>query len=226
MNQNIASNIQMQEKNDYNDSANYSNPTPKIWFFISYGNWFLSKTEKQQVQGSDSWFNSPSKISQAINRPEKIEKIDLSKIEILVTKDPELLQQYYDLREREYRKKLGFENYNGQETTHDKTGDIMLGVFNGKVVAGARIDFSNKNKSMYNDNPEIGFNYKDIIKKFDPTFQDGDVYSEICGVVDDNLGDKFFMKFAADVMASNGVIHAIDAVILPPGVDVSKFVKK
>jgi uncharacterized surface protein with fasciclin (FAS1) repeats len=29
-----------------------------------------------------------------------------------------------------------------------------------------------------------------------------------------------------DVEASNGVIHAIDAVILPPGVDVSKLVKK
>ena len=31
---------------------------------------------------------------------------------------------------------------------------------------------------------------------------------------------------AADVAASNGVIHAIDAVILPPGVDVAKLVKK
>lgn len=31
---------------------------------------------------------------------------------------------------------------------------------------------------------------------------------------------------AADVMASNGVIHAIGAVILPPGVDVAKLVKK
>jgi uncharacterized surface protein with fasciclin (FAS1) repeats len=30
---------------------------------------------------------------------------------------------------------------------------------------------------------------------------------------------------AADVMASNGVIHAIDAVILPPGVDVAKLLK-
>lgn len=30
----------------------------------------------------------------------------------------------------------------------------------------------------------------------------------------------------ADVAASNGVIHAIDAVILPPGVDVTPFVKK
>ena len=30
---------------------------------------------------------------------------------------------------------------------------------------------------------------------------------------------------APDVMASNGVIHAIDAVILPPGVDVTKLVK-
>ena len=30
----------------------------------------------------------------------------------------------------------------------------------------------------------------------------------------------------ADVMASNGVIHAIDAVILPPGVDVAKLIKK
>jgi uncharacterized surface protein with fasciclin (FAS1) repeats len=31
---------------------------------------------------------------------------------------------------------------------------------------------------------------------------------------------------AADVAASNGVIHAIDAVILPPGVDVAKLLKK
>jgi uncharacterized surface protein with fasciclin (FAS1) repeats len=31
---------------------------------------------------------------------------------------------------------------------------------------------------------------------------------------------------AADVMASNGVIHAIDAVILPPDVDVAKLLKK
>jgi uncharacterized surface protein with fasciclin (FAS1) repeats len=30
----------------------------------------------------------------------------------------------------------------------------------------------------------------------------------------------------ADVAASNGVIHAIDAVILPPGVDVAKLIKK
>ena len=30
----------------------------------------------------------------------------------------------------------------------------------------------------------------------------------------------------ADVAASNGVIHAIDAVILPPGVDVAKLLKK
>lgn len=31
---------------------------------------------------------------------------------------------------------------------------------------------------------------------------------------------------SADVMADNGVIHAIDAVILPPGVDVAKLLKK
>ncbi|MBF8253147.1 MAG: Fasciclin protein [Actinobacteria bacterium] len=31
---------------------------------------------------------------------------------------------------------------------------------------------------------------------------------------------------AADVMASNGVIHAIDAVILPPGVDVAALLNK
>ena len=30
---------------------------------------------------------------------------------------------------------------------------------------------------------------------------------------------------AADVPASNGVIHAIDAVILPPGVDVAALIK-
>jgi hypothetical protein len=30
----------------------------------------------------------------------------------------------------------------------------------------------------------------------------------------------------ADIPASNGVIHAIDAVILPPGVDVAALIKK
>lgn len=34
------------------------------------------------------------------------------------------------------------------------------------------------------------------------------------------------MVVAADVMASNGVIHAINAVILPPDVDVAKLLKK
>ncbi len=34
------------------------------------------------------------------------------------------------------------------------------------------------------------------------------------------------MVVAADVMASNGIIHAIDAVILPPDVDVAKLLKK
>ncbi len=186
----------MQTLSQENNQEENNNLQNGEWFLAFQNKWFLSKESKAVLPGHDSWFQNPLQATKIVHKANKRKKVDMSEVSFQLTKDPELLQQYYDLRERNYRAKLGFENYNGQETDYDKTGDIFLEVLNGKTVFGARVDFSNKNKLMYNDNPDNGFYYKDVIKKFDQSFQDHDIYSEICGLVfDGKIENHAFIKF-------------------------------
>jgi hypothetical protein len=187
------------------DSLGQMHPDPRLWFYIPHGRWFLGKKDNIPFQGSDSWFQSPDKIINALRRLIEEKKIDLSLVKVGFTKNPKWLHQYYALRERVYRKQLGFESYEGGETSYDRAGKIIVAILDGKVVAGVRVDSSSDHKMMCNDNPEKGFLYKDIIREFDPTFQEGDVYSEICGLaIDKKMGGIFFANFVARVMKYAG----------------------
>lgn len=161
------------------------------WFSMPQKEWFLVEGRHKISSGMDSWF-SPDYQENLLDLLESRK----SNIELVFTKDPDLLKQYYNLREKSYRQKLGFDKYSGAENDFDKKSDIVVGLQNGKVVAGARIDFSNRQEFMYNDQPKNNFFYKDLLKKYDPNFNN-DLYSEICGLVigkqvRDNL---FFPKF-------------------------------
>lgn len=162
-----------------------------IWFSFPQSQWFLSRSIPNNfINGIDKWFFDKNKFTQSFVNANftnknfiKEKTAEANKIELVFTKDPTLLEQYYKLREDTYRTELGFEKYDGSENDFDRRGEIMIATQNNNVVAGARLDLSSANKNMYNDYPEHGFVYRDIIKKFDPTFSDDDIYSEICGLV-------------------------------------------
>lgn len=56
-----------------------------------------------------------------------------------VSNDPQLLAQYYSLREKCFRKELGLPSFDGSEEEADRRGRILLAVENGRCIAGVRI---------------------------------------------------------------------------------------
>ncbi len=60
-------------------------------------------------------------------------------IEFKLSRDPQLLQQYYELRERCYRRELGIPDFDGSEDMNDQRGHILLAIENGRCIGGARV---------------------------------------------------------------------------------------
>jgi hypothetical protein len=53
--------------------------------------------------------------------------------------DTRLLDQYYQLREKSYRRELGIPDFDGSEEPLDREGKIVLAIENGRCIGGARI---------------------------------------------------------------------------------------
>ncbi|MES2678139.1 MAG: hypothetical protein V4612_07530 [Pseudomonadota bacterium] len=197
-----------QKQNYPNDSnSNYLNPTTKIWFYIPFSNWFLTKDEKNPLQGIESWFDSPTKVSQTVNKPKKRNRIDVNSIDIKISKDPELLKQYYDLREESYRNDSGFKNYSGDENNFDRNGVIFLGVMKGKVVAGARLVVSSEVDYLPHEDPEKHFIYPEICKTINIDLK-GVLYSEVSALTISkelrvNFLDKLFQSMVEHCRENN-----------------------
>lgn len=60
-------------------------------------------------------------------------------IEFKLGRDRQLLQQYYELRERCYREELGLPNFYGSEEEQDHESQILLMTKDDQCVGGARI---------------------------------------------------------------------------------------
>lgn len=60
-------------------------------------------------------------------------------LEFRITNDTEILEQYYQLRERCFRSELGLANFDGSEDEQDKRSKIMVARWNGHCVGGVRI---------------------------------------------------------------------------------------
>lgn len=60
-------------------------------------------------------------------------------IEFKLTRDPQLLAQYYALREQCFREELGIPDFDGSEEAGDRKGRILLAIQDGRCVGGARI---------------------------------------------------------------------------------------
>ena len=60
-------------------------------------------------------------------------------IEFKLSRDPAILQQYYELRERCYREELDLPDFDGSEEILDLQGKILLATEDGRCIGGARI---------------------------------------------------------------------------------------
>ncbi len=60
-------------------------------------------------------------------------------IEFKLTRDPQLLEQYYALREQCFREELGLPDFDGSEEKEDRQGQILLAIQDGRCIGGARI---------------------------------------------------------------------------------------
>lgn len=60
-------------------------------------------------------------------------------IEFTVSREQVHLEQYYALRERCFRRELGLEEFDGSEEERDRQGDILVALWEGRCVGGARV---------------------------------------------------------------------------------------
>ena len=102
-------------------------------------------------------------------------------VEVFFTKDSDLLNQYYDLRQTAYRDENGWTDYNGSENKFDLTGKIAVAVENGKVIGGIRVMFSDQCEFLSNEIPGTQYDYKKFIKKYD--HREDLIISEISALV-------------------------------------------
>jgi hypothetical protein len=88
-------------------------------------------------------------------------------VEVFLTKDSDLLNQYYDLRQTAYRDENGLPDYDGSENKFDRGGKIAIAVENGKVIGGARATFSDQCQFLPNEIPGTQYDYRKFITKYD-----------------------------------------------------------
>ena len=179
----------------------------KNWFSALTNNWFLSTKSKVILPGKDSWFVDPLNAAKIIHKARKRKKVDIKDITIQLTKDPELLQQYYDLREKLYREDSGYKSYSGAENYYDKNGRIFLAIYNKSVVAGARLVVSSDVDCLPHENLEENFTYKEISHNLNVNI-DGVLYSEISALAIDrdfrgNLIDGLFATVVEHCRSNN-----------------------
>jgi len=60
-------------------------------------------------------------------------------IQFEVSQDPEHLEQYYSLRQRCFRRELDLPDFDGTEEEQDRHGHILLALYDGQCIGGARI---------------------------------------------------------------------------------------
>ena len=111
--------------------------------------------------------------------PQTILKGD--ELEVFITKDSDLLNQYYDLRQTAYRDENGWAGYDGSENKFDRNGKIAVAVEGGKVIGGIRAMFSDECEFLSNEIPGTQYDYKKFIKKYD--HRENLVISEISALV-------------------------------------------
>lgn len=139
-------------------------------------------------------FNVENILSSINNSSESLERKAEENLEVIFTKDAELLDQYYKLRERCYRNDTGWKNYNGAESQTDRDSMIVVAKNSqGIVVGGARIMFPKFDQFTSNEIPDEGYTIRNALEK--SGLNSNAIYSEISAVaIDKSYRNRETMK--------------------------------
>jgi hypothetical protein len=102
-------------------------------------------------------------------------------IEFKISRDPQLLSQYYALREQCFRKELKLPDFDGSEEESDRQGQIFLAVQDGRCVGGARISSRLVAQEYHHEldlQPETSCVWERSI--LDPTIRTTKIFRDFC----------------------------------------------
>lgn len=100
----------------------------------------------------------------------------------VLTKDKELLDQYYQLRNEIFQVEMGWNKKTWFENEYDKNGNIFLALTDkNEVIGGLRIMMSINNQYLSDENPGTNYTYRNLLKFLD--LDSTQHYMEIDGFV-------------------------------------------
>lgn len=141
----------------------------------------MRKFVKKPLADSSELLSQKSDIVANNNKKENQKVIALhvnpEDLDVFITKDPQLLQQYYTLRHDAYRNDNGWADYMGVENDFDRQGHIVVAVNknSGEVLGGIRLMFSDECRTLSNEIPGTQFEYKQVLRRFNRISADENV---------------------------------------------------
>jgi N-acyl-L-homoserine lactone synthetase len=128
----------------------------------------LSSSDEVEIANNSKKWLAPAPVS-SVDSDEKTEwwKEKNAEVDVFITKDADLLKQYYAMRHEIYCVENGWENYPSAENDFDHKGKIIVAVKDGKVVGGMRLLTSKWVEYFPNEIVGTEFTYKYFLSKFD-----------------------------------------------------------
>ena len=135
-------------------------------------------------------------------------------VKAIITKDHQLLDQYYKLKRDVYAEEYGWEDFDDTERAFDENGKIVILVDqDNRVLGGARLMISNGDMPLSGDFLNTTFTYKNLFK-FCNIDTANKKYSEISSFLIDpnyrgNSGVQKILEFVLRESLNNGCSYIV-----------------
>ena len=110
---------------------------------------------------STNYFKKPNNMFSA-PRHRKTSSI----FELSFTKNKNLLDQYYQLRQESYRKERGWNNFNGQENDFDRSGQILIVRQENRFIGGLRVMYEKNSEYFSNETPSSEYLFRYYLENY------------------------------------------------------------
>jgi len=152
--------------------------------------------------------NNPEENSVEENKVVSIQDLHRAEVKAFVTKDKNLLQQYYQLRHDICTAENGWKDYDGSENEFDRQGKIIVATDKtGMVIGGARLMFSDMREYLYGETEGTQFTYKNVFK-FLGIDIGNKIYGEIASfVMKADYRDRIGVEKIIEILSEESIKH-------------------